>query len=85
LVTAANTVQRSHTLAAQVLATAYDKQGQSGDAAWLAEFISDRRGWWETTEFSIKDCSTSSGFGLYLMYVFPAVRLALIAAGSVMG
>lgn len=79
---ATNAVQHSHDLASEVLAAAYDMREKQNNGSWIMGLVTDRRGWWDTTEFSLKDGSASSGSGLYLMYVFPAVRLALVAAGQ---
>jgi hypothetical protein len=49
---------------------------------WLTEALQDRRGWLDTTQFQLKDRSHSFGTSTYFLYVFPAVRLALIAAGK---
>jgi tetratricopeptide (TPR) repeat protein len=49
------------------------------------EVLQDRRGWLDTTQYQLKDQSHSFGTNTYFLYVFPAVRLALIAAGKEYG
>jgi tetratricopeptide (TPR) repeat protein len=48
----------------------------------LTEALADRRGWMDTNSYELKDGVFSSGSGLYMIYFFPAVRLALVAVGS---
>ncbi len=71
-------IQRSHAHAIEILRSATGEK-RSG---WLTEALQDRRGWLETTQFQLKDQSHSFGTSTYFLYVFPAVRLALIAAGK---
>ena len=51
----------------------------------MTEALQDRRGWLDTTQYRLKDQSYSFGTNTYFLYVFPAVRLALIAAGKEYG
>jgi hypothetical protein len=48
-------------------------------------FLGDRRGWWETTNWRLKEGALSRGSGLYLIYFFPAVRPAFAAIGRCYG
>ncbi len=70
-------IQHAHAYAIEILQSA-EGEKRSG---WLTEALQDRRGWLETTRFQLKDQSPSFGTSTYFLYVFPAVRLALIAAG----
>jgi len=71
-------IQHAHARAIEILRSAVGEQ-RSG---WLTEALQDRRGWLDTTRFQLKDQSHSFGTSTYFLYVFPAVRLALIAAGK---
>jgi hypothetical protein len=77
----ATPIGNSHALAVEVLVEAARTGRTGAGAEWLHTFLGDRRGWWETTSWQLKDGKLSRGSGLYLIYVFPAVRLALAAAG----
>jgi tetratricopeptide (TPR) repeat protein len=70
--------QHAHAHAIEILRSAAGEK-RSG---WLTEALQDRRGWTETTRFQLKDQSHSFGTSTYFLYVFPAVRLAIIAAGK---
>jgi hypothetical protein len=74
-------IERSHARAVELLARAAAAGQQEEEGKWLHVFLGDRRGWWETTNWELKEGTLSRGSGLYLVYVFPAVRLALTAAG----
>jgi tetratricopeptide (TPR) repeat protein len=45
------------------------------------EMVSDRRGWQDTNRYELDDWSHSFGTNQYFLCIFPAVRLACIAAG----
>jgi hypothetical protein len=77
----ASPVARSHALAAELLAKAAQPGQPQGDGEWMQAFLGDRRGWWETTNWQLKNGTLSRGSGLYLIYLFPAPRLALAAVG----
>jgi hypothetical protein len=70
--------QHAHAHAIEILRSAAGEK-RSG---WLTEALQDQRGWTETTRFQLKDQSHSFGTSTYFLYVFPAVRLAIIAAGK---
>lgn len=49
------------------------------DPHTLSRLLSDRRGWMDTERYKLENGTLSSGSGLYMIYFFPALRLALIA------
>lgn len=76
-------IEQSHALALSILHTAQHAQSKTTDVSWLEDALGDRRGW-------IKSRHTFDGARRlewswsFLNYVYPAVRLALIAAGHAM-
>ena len=52
---------------------------------WIGQLLNRGAGWIETTSYQIKQGRVSGGFGLYAIYVLPAVRLALHAIGRQAG
>lgn len=68
----------SHVLATSILMMGYEAISQRKSSVDLDEVLSDRRGWNEG-EFVVEDDTISRSSSSYLNYVFPAVRLALIA------
>jgi hypothetical protein len=85
--TSPSTLQRSHLSAVLLLQQASERSAQGKDPTWLMDVFADRSGWWETNQYQLKDGSLSSGSGweIYLIYVFPAVRLALAVIGQPYG
>jgi len=73
----ASPIERSHALAVQCLRQAQSRGKLEVTAGLLDVMLGDRRGWWETTQWKLQNGGLSQGFGLYLIYVFPAVRVAL--------
>lgn len=71
----------SHELAASILTVGYEAISQGKSSVNLDEVLSDRRGWIEG-KFVFDDDTISQSTSEYLNYVFPAVRLALIAVGQ---
>jgi tetratricopeptide (TPR) repeat protein len=71
-------LQSSHVHAIAILQYTQERQ----ESAWIMRELNDRRGWWDTTHFQLQDQSYSLGTHAYFLYVFPAVRLAFIAAGQ---
>lgn len=71
-------IPASHRWAAHVLAQRPPTDESFDD--WLHALVSDRLGWWETNEFRLSGDIVQL-FG-DMVYVFPAVRLALIAIGT---
>ena len=72
-------------MAAKVLIRATEARQKTEDTRWLDDLLCDRRGWWETTNCELKDGSISRGAGLYLVWFFPAVRLAFASIGFQFG
>jgi tetratricopeptide (TPR) repeat protein len=71
----------SHTLAASILTMGYEAVSQGKSSINLEDVLSDRRGWIEGNLVFDND-TISQSTSKYLNYVFPAVRLALIAVGQ---
>lgn len=71
----------SHALAVSILTMGYEAISQGKSSISLDEVLSDRRGWIEG-KFIFEDETISQSTSEYLNYVFPAVRLALIAVGD---
>jgi hypothetical protein len=75
---------RSHALAIELLAEPAPYVMENG-VSWLADAITDVRGWWQTGRYNLSEGSFGDGGGNHLMYPFPAVRLAAVAVGSAFG
>lgn len=75
-------LRQSHDLAVSLLDMAQANFADPTLPTRLTEALGDRRGWMDTNSYELKDGVFSSGSGLYMIYFFPAVRLALIAVGS---
>jgi tetratricopeptide (TPR) repeat protein len=73
-------LHRSHDLALEILQTAEETIREGRDAAWLIDSLADARGWL-VTNYALKHGSFARTSIKYLNYVFPAVRLALVAVG----
>jgi tetratricopeptide (TPR) repeat protein len=80
-------VRSSHVLAARLLTRAQTAVGEGEGPGWIEDFLWDRRSWWESHRYEIRDGTISAGLGegLYLIYMFPALRLALVAVGHHLG
>lgn len=73
----------AHAYAGSLLTQGCDRER---DPAWLAEAAMDPRGLWETSSYSLQKGSLSRHIGsARLYYVFPAVRLALVALADCYG
>jgi len=72
-----STLQHTHALAISLL----QRARKENESTWIMEALSDRRGWRDTTRYQLDDQAYSMGTHKYFLYVFPAVRLALIAVG----
>lgn len=83
--TAGSILRRSHEVAAQVLASAGEGQPTVRDGAWIADSLYDRRGWLETKFFELRHHLLLQGTGCYMMYFFPAARLAFAATRGTSG
>jgi hypothetical protein len=79
--TLANPIEDSHDFAGLVLQRGVQSAGKDDHQELLAVLLSKRRGWWETNKYSLKNGGFSMGSSLYLIYFFPAVRLALLIFG----
>ena len=76
-----NAIAQSHKLSAEVLRRIKDTPTDERTAEWLNELLYDRS-WWEVSErFVFRDCLLIQSNGQQESYFFPAVRLALLAAG----
>src|SRR5205085_2671881 len=75
-------LRQSHDLAVSLLEMAQANSADPLLPVRLTEALGDRRGWMDTDSYELKDGVFSSGSGLYMIYFFPAVRLALVAMGS---
>lgn len=72
----------SHVLALSILTMGYEARTRGETGLNLDDALSDRRGWLEG-DFIIEEATVSRPSSKYLNYVFPAVRLALLAVGQV--
>jgi len=77
-------LQHSHALALSILQSARDRTAQGHESNWLDDALGDRRGWIESNH-KIDGDAISSWSWSFLNYVYPAVRLALVAAGQLDG
>jgi tetratricopeptide (TPR) repeat protein len=80
-------IRRSHVLAAQLFERAQAARAGGEGPAWMDDFLWNRDCWWESTRYEIRDGTISAGLGedVYLIYMFPALRLALAAVGHSVG
>jgi tetratricopeptide (TPR) repeat protein len=74
-------LRQSHAFAVSILQRANESLGRGDDSAWLADALSDRRGWMES-KYTFGDGRISHGSWPYLNYVYPAPRLALVSVGQ---
>jgi hypothetical protein len=80
--TSTSPIQDSQDFALLVLQRELQSRGQDNPQSLLTELLSKRRGWWETDKYSLKNGGFSMGSSHYLVYLFPAVRLALLTFGQ---
>jgi hypothetical protein len=80
-------IRRCHGLAARLLERAQTAHASGEGAGWIDDFLCQRDCWWESTRYEIKDGTISAGLGegLYLIFMLPALRLALAAVGHHLG
>jgi hypothetical protein len=76
-----STLRDSHALAASILTLGYEAISEGEKSINLDDVLSDRRGWIEGNLVFENDTISQSS-SKCLNYVFPAVRLALIALGQ---
>ena len=76
-----STLRDSHALAASILTLGYEAVSEGRNSINLEDVLSDRRGWIEGNLVFEND-TVSQSSSKCLNYVFPAVRLALIAVGQ---
>jgi hypothetical protein len=82
----AGLIRNSHALAVAILQHSIDAPRENAvGRQWLSRFLLDRSGWWETSSCVLQIDGISRGAGLYLIYFFPTVRLALAAVGNRFG
>lgn len=74
-------IWRSHEYTLKLL-TDFQNMAPSVHSSSLSDVLLDRHGWWETEDIELKAGQFSTGNNLYLIYVLPAVRLALVAIGQ---
>jgi hypothetical protein len=77
---AGNLIRGSHEVVAEVLARTAEGQPGASEAAWFDDYLYDRRGWLETYFYELRHSLLLRG-GNYMMYFFPATRLAFAAVG----
>jgi hypothetical protein len=77
-------VARSHIASSHLLRLALSGDSMR-DSDEVQKILSDRASWSHTTHLKLDCGSVSFGSGLYLVYVFPSVRLAAIAVGLDLG
>jgi hypothetical protein len=70
-------IAQSHQLAFEILGRM--RTGLDAPALW--RLLHDRRSWLHSRNRSLGDGQLSFGSGIYLVYLFPAVRLAAFVAG----
>lgn len=80
----ASPIRTSHVLAAKLIELAVDSLKTAKASDWIEPFLADRRCWWESYRYHLKDdrLTFGSGGNIYLIYMFPALRLALAAIGE---
>lgn len=80
-----NLIHSSHLGCAAVVARAIEDRTVPSDGSWIDDYRYDRHNWLETHFYELRHSLLLSGTGFYLMYFFPAARLALAAAGEQSG
>lgn len=70
-------IGRSHAIGLELLGLS--------SAADIQAAVLDRRCWWDTQHYELREGRLTVGSGLYLLYALPAVRLAAVASGVVAG
>jgi hypothetical protein len=75
-----NIIDESHRLCAEILHRIADTPADQRTKHWLDDLLYSRRWWEESDRFQFRDSLLIQGHGLYGIYFFPAVRLALLAA-----
>ncbi len=78
-----NAIERSHAVALELLQHASARSlGEHEEQDWLVDALvaSQDRGWWNRTGLLLDGDAVGFGSSQDLVYVFPAVRLALLAA-----
>lgn len=75
-----NIIAKSHSLSAEILRRIKDTPADQRTEKWLNDLLYDRSWWEESDRFIFRDSLLIQGHGLYGIYFFPAVRLALLAA-----
>lgn len=65
------------TIINKILLTEPDERSEQ----WLNEIQNQEKWWHESSRFEFRDLGLAHGSGLFGIYFFPAVRLALLAAG----
>jgi tetratricopeptide (TPR) repeat protein len=76
-----NIIDKSHRLATEILSRIVETPAGERTERWLENLLYSCCWWEESDRFFFKDSLLIQGHGQYGIYFFPAVRLALIAAG----
>lgn len=77
-------IGRSHQTALHLLQNA-GAAGLAINATWINNALYAERAWWEADEHLKAGRLSYPSIGYYLMYIFPAVRLAGVALGQIAG
>lgn len=77
-------IRLSHDVARELLERASRAVATRETPDWIDGFLSDRRCWWETRRYKLEEDTLTVGAGgsIYMIYAFPALRLAAWAVGA---
>lgn len=75
-------VQQSHSVALSLFPLTLEKRTDSASPEWIDDVFSDRQGWLELDDYKYEDGNIAASFPGYLIYFYPAVRLALVSIGK---
>ena len=80
-------VQASHAWTGRLFHRANEARIRGEGAGWLDPFLWDRGLWWQTDGYSLGEGSLSRSVGgaKQIIYMFPALRLGLLAVGRTYG
>lgn len=76
-----NIIDKSHRLASKVINLIIETPVSDRTEEWLENLLYSCKWWEETDRFFFADSLLITGHGQYGIYFFPAIRLALFAAG----
>jgi hypothetical protein len=73
-------IHKSHLAALKLLQRAEAELANNTDPAWLDDAMRESEGWWDSERYSLEDGALRAwGMKNYVIYPFPAVRLATLA------